>query len=95
MKADTPIALANMTQLDEGERNALIEGIRERRLRPVVIYEQLSLMQAEARKEHLEEQWAKQLEMFKKELVRADKAFDTLQARSVKLRTIEMEIESI
>jgi len=95
MEADNPITLADISKLTPEEREALINGIRERRLRPVVIYEELSLMQAEARKENLEQQWAKQLEMFKKELDRVDKALDKLQSRSVKLRAIELEIEII
>ena len=77
------------------EREALIVNIRERRMNPVKVYEELSLMQAEARKEQLEDQWTKALEMFSKELERADKALDKLQQRSVKLRAIELEIEQL
>jgi hypothetical protein len=95
MKADTPIALADVTQLTLDEHELLLEGIRERRLRPVVIYEELSLMKAEAKKEMLETQWAKALEMFSKELARADKAMETVEARSRKLRMIKMEIEAL
>lgn len=93
MKADTPIALADLTKMDHTEREALIIAIRERRMNPVKVYEELSLMQAEARKENLEGQWSKALEMFAKELERADKAIDKLQQRSTKLRAIELEIE--
>lgn len=95
MKADTPIALADLTTMSPEEREALIVNIRERRMNPVKVYEELSLMQAEARKEQLEDQWTKALEMFSKELERADKALDKLQQRSVKLRAIELEIEQL
>ena len=92
---DTPIALANISEMTQADRDGLLEGIRERRLQPVKAYEQLTLMQAQARKENLETQWAKQLEMFKKELERADKAMEKLEARSTKLRAIELEIEDL
>ena len=35
MKADTPIALADLTQMSEDERELLVTKIRERRLAPV------------------------------------------------------------
>jgi|TARA_R110000751_G_scaffold39833_3_gene94903 hypothetical protein len=93
MKNDTPIALADLEQMTVEERELLLEGIRDRRLKPVKIYEELSLMQNEARKEKLEQQWEKALEMFEKDLARVDKAILTLEARSRKLRTLELEIE--
>tara|TARA_Y100001938_G_scaffold135396_1_gene196991 strand:+ start:3292 stop:3579 length:288 start_codon:yes stop_codon:yes gene_type:complete len=95
MKADTPIALASLKEMSPEEREVLLVGIRERRLKPVKVYEELSLMQAEARKEGLEKQWEKQLEMFAKELERADKAYDKLQARHTKLRALELEMEAL
>jgi hypothetical protein len=95
MKQDTPIALANISEMSVEDRTALLSNIRERRLAPVKVYEQLSLMKAEARKEQLETQWAKALEMFEKELEKADKALDRLEGRATKLRAIELEIEQI
>ena len=93
MKAVTPIALADLTQMSPKEREDLLILIRKRRLEPVRVYEELTLMQAEARKELLEGQHLKQLEMFAKELDRADRAMDKLEARHVKLRAIELELE--
>jgi len=95
VKADTPIALADLTQMSEDERELLVNRIRERRLAPVRAYEELSLMQTEARKEQLEKQWAKQLEIFQKDLARADKAMETLEKRGTKLRAINLEIEQL
>ncbi len=94
-EADTPIEIVDMTKLTPEERELLIDGIRERRLKPVKVYEELSLMQAQAKKEALEVQWAKMLEMFDKELVRADKAMEKLEDRARKIRAMEMEIEQL
>ena len=95
MKNDTPISLADLTQMSEDERELLVNQIRERRLAPVKAYEELSLMQAAARKEQLEKQWTKALEMFQKDLARADKAMTTLEKRSTRLRAIKLEIEEL
>lgn len=95
MKADTPIDLADLTKMTDDEREALVTNIRERRLRPVRAYEELTLMQTEARREMLEAQWAKGLEMFQKDLLRADKAMENLEKRGTKLRAIKMEIEDM
>ncbi len=95
MKADTPITLANLTQMSEDERELLVNQIRDRRMRPVRAYEELTLMQAEARRETLEVMWAKQLEMFQKDLLRADKAMITLEKRATRLRAIRLEIEDM
>ena len=95
MKADTPIALANLTKMTPDERAVHLEGIRTRRLAPVKAYEELSLMQTQARKEGLEEQWNKQLKMFETELKRVDSAFEKLEARHRKLRAMELEIEQL
>ena len=95
MQADTPIGLADMTKLTHEEREKLINDIRDRRMQPVKVYEELSLMKAEARKEKLEGVWEKQLEMFVKDLERADKAMDKLLTRHTKLRALELEIETL
>jgi len=95
MKADTPIALADLTTMTEDERELLITKIRERRLAPVRAYEELTAAQALVRKDRLEEQWLKQLEMFTKDLARADKAMETLEKRGTKLRAIKLEVEDL
>ena len=95
MKADTPIALADLTQMTEDERELLVNKIRERRLAPVRAYEELTAAQALVRKDKLEEMWTKQLTMFTKDLARADKAMETLEKRGTKLRAIKLEVEDL
>lgn len=95
MKADTPIALANLTQMTEDERELLVNKIRERRLAPVRAYEELTAAQSLVRKDKLEEMWTKQLTMFTKDLARADKAMDTLEKRGTRLRAIRLEMEDL
>jgi len=81
--------------MTEDERELLVNRIRERRLAPVRAYEELTATQALVRKDRLETQWTKQLEMFVKDLVRADKAMETLEKRGTKLRAIKLEVEDL
>lgn len=93
MKEDTPIKLQDLSTMSDEDIEALITNIRERRMKPVKIYEEMSLMQAAARREQLENQLNKQLEMFAKELDRVDRAIDKIEQRSTKLRAIRLELE--
>ena len=95
MQGDTPIDLINVTNMSLEQHEALVLQLRERRLQPVREYEELTLMQAAARREGLEKKWTKALEMFVKDLARADRAMDTLEARARKLRAFKMEIEEL
>jgi hypothetical protein len=99
MKADTPIALADLTKMSEDERELLVNRIRERRLAPVRAYEELNAALSSAqvleRKDQLEGLWTKHIAMFEKELKRADAAMDKLVARSSKLRSIFLEVDDL
>jgi len=93
MKGDTPIHRKHAKDMTDDEHEAFIEGIRERRLKPIQAFEEATLLKAEARKQQLEEQLEKQLGMFEKEMVRADKVMDVLEKRAIKLRAIKLELE--
>ena len=95
MKADSPIQLADITQMTEEERENLLNQIRERRLAPVKVYEELTEMMQLARSDQLELSWTKQMEMFVKELARVDKALEALASRSTKLRAIRLELDDM
>ena len=92
MKGDTPINLTNISEWTDDAVEAHLHNIRERRMKPVRVYEEMSLLQAAARREGLEEDLKKQLTMFTKELERVDKALATVEKRSIKLRALRLEI---
>ena len=94
MKGDTPIKLVNISEMDDQDIDALILNIRERRMRPVEIYNEMTLMQAASRREQLETTLNKHLGMFEKELDRADRAMSKLEQRSTKLRALKLELEA-
>ena len=88
MKGDTPINLTNISEWSDDDVEAHLHNIRERRMRPVKVYEEMSILQAAA-KEILK----KQLEMFVKESERADKAINNLEKRSTRLRALRLELD--
>ena len=94
MKGDTPIKLTNISEMSDKELDAMIYNIRERRLKPVLDFEELSTLKAEALKQNLGKQLTRQLEMFEKELARADKALEKIEVRAIKLRALKLEIEA-
>tara|TARA_R100000656_G_scaffold123991_1_gene101231 strand:+ start:1048 stop:1335 length:288 start_codon:yes stop_codon:yes gene_type:complete len=94
MKGDTPIKLTNISEMSDEELDALIHNIRERRLKPVRDYEELSTLKAEAIKQDLGKQLTRQLDMFEKELARVDRALDKVEVRAIKLRALKLEIEA-
>ena len=94
MKSDTPIKLPNISEMSDKELDAMIYNIRERRLKPVRDFEELSTLKAEALKQNLGKQLTRQLDMFEKELARADKALEKIEVRAIKLRALKLEIEA-
>ena len=94
MKGDTPIKLTNISEMSDKELDAMIYNIRERRLKPVRDFEELSTLKAAALKQNLGKQLTRQLDMFEKELARADKALEKIEVRAIKLRALKLEIEA-
>tara|TARA_R110002051_G_scaffold324794_1_gene423789 strand:+ start:437 stop:727 length:291 start_codon:yes stop_codon:yes gene_type:complete len=93
MKGDTPINLTNISEWSDDDVEAHLHNIRERRMRPVKVYEEMSILQAAAKREGLEEVLKKQLEMFVKESERVDKAISNLEKRSTRLRALRLELD--
>ena len=94
MKGDTPIKLTDISKMSDEQLDGIIYNIRERRLKPVRDFEEMSALKAEAIRQGLNKQLTKQLEMFEKELSRADKALEKIELRAIKLRALKLEIEA-
>jgi hypothetical protein len=86
-----PLKIPTVNELTDEAIDALLERVREQRLKPVQVYEQMLHMKSEAKKLKLEEDLEHQLQMFEKEMNRADAAIAKLEGRS--RRAIRMEIE--
>jgi|APSaa5957512535_1039671.scaffolds.fasta_scaffold135547_3 hypothetical protein len=93
MEGDTPIKLVDLRNMTIAEHETLLNNIRERRMKPVRVYEELTLLQDAARIEKLENEYDRHMGMFEKELAQLDKKFLAIEKRSLKLRGLKMEIE--
>ena len=60
MKGDTPIKLTDISEMSDKELDAMIYNIRERRLKPVRDFEELSTLKAAALKQNLGKQLTRQ-----------------------------------
>ena len=89
---DTPIELVNVSEMSDNDLDALIQNIRERRLKPIAAYEAAKLMKDQAKEQGLLSKLEKQGEMFQKELVRVDKALESLEKRALNIRAIRLEL---
>ena len=90
---DSPTETLNINAMSSDELDELIEAIRERRMEPVRHFEEAQRLEREQRQSKLTEQLKKQNELFMKELERVDRGLDKLTTRSVKIRTIRLEME--
>ena len=93
--SDSPIDIQSIAEMTNDDIEALVHNIRERRMRPIRDYEEMKEMRRLALKEGLEKQFDKQIEMFAKELERANRAVDKLEERSIKLRALRMQIADV
>ena len=91
----SPIDVQTIIAMNDDDIEALIHNIRERRMKPIHDYEEMTEMRKLALKEGLEKQYDKQMEMFAKQLAHADRVLDKLEDRSRKLRALRMQIEDI
>ena len=85
----TPVALY---QMDDAAIETLLEGIRDRRLSSVRMYEAAQKAAAEAKDEKARLDLMKQCEMCSKNIERVDKAIDALETRVNKMRALRMEL---
>jgi len=93
--SDSPIDIKSIASMTNDDIEALVHNIRERRMKPIRDYEEMTEMRRLALKEGLEKQFDKQIEMFAKELERANRAVDKLEERSIKLRALRMQIADV
>lgn len=91
---DSPIELASIDKLSIDEIDKLLEGIRERRLRPIRDFEEAQGLKDLATREGMIKQYNNHIKMFKKEQERVDKALEKLEDRATKLRILKMELDA-
>lgn len=93
MNGDTPIKRKTFLEMNEAEQYAFVEALRERRMAPVTLYNEIKEAAKQKRDCKLKQQLDKQLEMFEKCLTRCNKSLDELQDRANKIQTIKLQLD--
>lgn len=89
---DTPMHRQTIDKIRDGVLEQLIEALRERRLATVKAWKEVSALKAEARDRKTKERIHRQMELFKKEQERAEKAIDKLEKRALDLRALVLQL---
>lgn len=92
MDGDTPTHRVTVDEMDQNKLEAFLIGVRERRLRAFTVYKQQQEASKQVRDARLKNAYEKNLAMFQKEIDRLDKLLDKVEARALKLRSLELEI---
>jgi predicted HTH domain antitoxin len=96
---DTAIALdsevhrATIAELDDATLDAMLDALRERRLRLAKDYEAKQREKDAARSVRVREMYNKQLVMVEKAIATADKALDKAADKLNKMRAFRLELE--
>ena len=95
MSKDSPITRETIDSMTDEHCEAVLEGLRERRMRALREYEtMLALKRATLIAKH-RAQFEQHIRMFNKENAAAEKAITKLQVRALKITALREQIESI
>lgn len=93
MQGDTPIKRKTFLEMSDTEQYAFIEALRERRMAPIALYEEIREAAKQKKISKLQQQLDKQIQMFEKCLAQCNKKLDELQDRANKLRGIKIQLD--
>ena len=94
-EVDSPdfIERRNLADFSDDQIDLMLEQIRERRLKPVLVYMESQELKQKAREADCIETLEKQLSMFAKEKERMDALLEKMELRALKIRAIRLEID--
>lgn len=92
---DTETHRATVAELTPELAEAMLDAIRDRRLRLAAQYEQKQREKAQARSVRVQQMYDKALEQVKKKLEAADKALDAVEEKINRMRAFRLELEDL
>lgn len=92
-KEDTPIVYRSIEDMDDDEIDELVDELRQRRLQPVLVFQEHERVRKETAQDGLREALTKQCNMFKKEQERANAAIEKLEQRAARIRAIRIQLD--
>lgn len=93
MQGDSPVHRATISEVKEDEYLAMLEGIRERRLKILRQLKEAEEVKRKIKIEKMMEKYAHQIEILQRELTRLDKGIEKCEERMFKIRAMRLEIE--
>ena len=90
---DQPLHRTNIMEMDDDEYESFITGLRERRMKSIRDFEEMTAMREKAAQARQLDSLDHELKMFSKELTQWDKVMTKLEVRATKLRTLRLLIE--
>ncbi|NJL54621.1 hypothetical protein HC928_05060 [bacterium] len=90
---DTPTMRASIETLTDDELDAMLESIRERRLKLVQQMVELEAAKHAAKREVISGKVSKHFAMLKKELTKVDNDIEKISARLLKIRALRLELD--
>jgi hypothetical protein len=95
LPSDTETTRTTVDQLPDDVAYALLDAMRERRLRAAALFAEAQEMKAKARSERVREMLDKQIEMYHKDIAQCDKVLAKLDARANKIRALRLELDAL
>lgn len=90
---DSPLHRIVITEMTAEQVDAHLNGIRERRLKPIRIYKEAMELKKQLLASKLTAKLDKTLKMFEKELAQDEKYIKKLEKRATMIRAILLELE--
>ena len=93
MQGDTPIHRKTFLEMNELEQIEFIKELRDRRLSPINIYNEVKQALQAKKQEQLNKKFEKEVASFEKCLEKVNKYLDELQSKANKLRIIKIQLD--
>lgn len=95
LPSDTETSRTTVDQLPDELAYALLDALRERRLRAAALYAEAQEMKAQARSERVREMLDRQMELYHKDVAQCDKVLAKMETRANKIRALRLELDAL
>lgn len=95
LPSDTETTRTTVDQLPDDIAYALLDAMRERRLKAAALFAEAQELKAKARSERVREMLDKQVEMYHKDIAQCDRVLEKLAARANKIRALRLELDAL
>lgn len=91
---DTPTDHVDILRMDFRELEVHLAGIRERRLKPIRVYEAAEQQRLKARHDRINERLEKKIATIKKKVESLDAAIEAIEKLSLEVQALQLQLEA-